>query len=151
MTPPAESLPVRGAWIEIDGRCRCTFCIESLPVRGAWIEIPKADHLYCHAPMSLPVRGAWIEIAPVAHPNAERPSRSPCGERGLKFLLIQRLQVKFGRSPCGERGLKSKSSWATRRKEKSLPVRGAWIEITPGSGKSRKSGGRSPCGERGLK
>ena len=33
------SLPVRGAWIEIDDR-KCLFAVlASLPVRGAWIEM----------------------------------------------------------------------------------------------------------------
>ena len=34
-----ESLPARGAWIEIDGLCRGHGCPQSLPARGAWIEI----------------------------------------------------------------------------------------------------------------
>ncbi len=40
MTPPAESLPVRGAWIEIDNSWRERQASRvSLPVRGAWIEM----------------------------------------------------------------------------------------------------------------
>ena len=35
---------------------------------------------------SLPVRGAWVEIRE-AHPMTEADgSRSPCGERGLKYI-----------------------------------------------------------------
>ena len=34
-----ESLPVRGAWIEIDGKNAEGKGHKSLPVRGAWIEI----------------------------------------------------------------------------------------------------------------
>ena len=34
---------------------------------------------------------------------------------------------------------------------KSLPVRGAWIEICNVDKKERLITGRSPCGERGLK
>ena len=37
---PRESLPVRGAWIEICAPCARPPCPGSLPVRGAWIEIP---------------------------------------------------------------------------------------------------------------
>ena len=37
-----ESLPVRGAWIEMDGTSSSTVTPEtSLPVRGAWIEIGR--------------------------------------------------------------------------------------------------------------
>ena len=36
-------------------------CDQSLPVRGAWIEIPTAG-TDPDGPQSLPVRGAWIEI-----------------------------------------------------------------------------------------
>ena len=34
-----ESLPVRGAWIEITYAVGITYKYVSLPVRGAWIEI----------------------------------------------------------------------------------------------------------------
>ena len=34
-----ESLPVRGAWIEIHGKIYEASASQSLPVRGAWIEI----------------------------------------------------------------------------------------------------------------
>ena len=79
-----SSLPVRGAWIEIQkssaagamtlGRSpcgerglKCTASARrrtprmSLPVRGAWIEIRRYIAL-THGRPSLPVRGAWIEI-----------------------------------------------------------------------------------------
>ena len=36
--------------------------------------------------------------------------RSPCGERGLKFVAAELDSFAAGgRSPCGERGLKCKS------------------------------------------
>ena len=56
---------------------------ESLPVRGAWIEIALCE---CNPVLyqSLPVRGAWIEIKNIALIYVCRCSRSPCGERGLK-------------------------------------------------------------------
>ena len=38
-----ESLPVRGAWIEIAGGVSGGYYIVSLPVRGAWIEIYDSD------------------------------------------------------------------------------------------------------------
>ncbi len=35
----ALSLPVRGAWVEIDPMVVGGFTIPSLPVRGAWVEM----------------------------------------------------------------------------------------------------------------
>ena len=37
------------------------FFFESLPVRGAWIEMSALSE-YRRVMLSLPVRGAWIEI-----------------------------------------------------------------------------------------
>ena len=145
------SLPVRGAWIEINSPAvtltestRRSPCGErglkllcgavggnrhkSLPVRGAWIEIFRACWAARTTP-SLPVRGAWIEIFSPASRASPRPGRSPCGERGLKFL--RNLQI---------RGILA-----------SLPVRGAWIEIRCRFSARYWRSRRSPCGERGLK
>ena len=55
---------------------------------------------------SLPAWGAWIEI----RRNARRflaMSRSPHGERGLKYREKALSDGSGGRSPHGERGLKS--------------------------------------------
>ena len=56
------SLPVRGAWIEMERTITRFKRIVSLPVRGAWIEMSMTGK---HADLivSLPVRGAWIEIS----------------------------------------------------------------------------------------
>ena len=56
-----RSLPVRGAWIEIQQCQRGEKSTPSLPVRGAWIEIFAIRPPWLPSP-SLPVRGAWIEI-----------------------------------------------------------------------------------------
>ena len=56
-----ESLPVRGAWIEITVQSTPASTTWSLPVRGAWIEISRPATANSRR-MSLPVRGAWIEI-----------------------------------------------------------------------------------------
>ena len=56
---------------------------ESLPVRGAWIEIRRTSRKRCGKP-SLPVRGAWIEISAQSIYLSAPVRRSPCGERGLK-------------------------------------------------------------------
>ena len=57
-------------------------------------------------------------------------SRSPCGERGLKCVPI---------------GTRDRPRW------RSLPVRGAWVEISIVWKPNGKRMRRSPCGERGLK
>ena len=79
-----ESLPARGAWIEIKNQEPDPVSWQSLPARGAWIEISLAKRLplltLSRSPQggrglksavghegvpprpSLPARGAWIEI-----------------------------------------------------------------------------------------
>ena len=57
---------------------------ESLPVRGAWIEIGLKKAVERDEAVSLPVRGAWIEIAMPGKVLLRSFGRSPCGERGLK-------------------------------------------------------------------
>ena len=37
-----RSLPVRGAWIEMETDKKVSELIQSLPVRGAWIEIERS-------------------------------------------------------------------------------------------------------------
>ena len=61
----------------------------------------------CRLNLSLPVRGAWIEIVNILALCANNVCRSPCGERGLKYVYPL---IRLGRML-------------------SLPVRGAWIEI----------------------
>ena len=141
---------MRGAWIEISmvtpafsaaagrspcgerglkSRLRVPSILQqlSLPVRGAWIEIMVAGQRGTMC-TSLPVRGAWIEIS--KPPDVFGGfGRSPCGERGLKYAGDRGHQEHLRRSPCGERGLKFREKAAVERLFKSLPVRGAWIEI----------------------
>ena len=57
-----ESLPTRGAWIEILVAISLIFTTRSLPTRGAWIEIASAPNWALGYVRSLPTRGAWIEI-----------------------------------------------------------------------------------------
>ena len=105
----------------------------------------------CHAAAaSLPVRGAWIEMLTAIVNWTDEGCRSPCGERGLKCRGYQINLFPSRRSPCGERGLKYCPRGAGRRRQKSLPVRGAWIEISQVETVVNDVG-RSPCGERGLK
>ena len=125
--------------------------LRSLSSRRAWIEIANGPPATRHTGRSLSSRRAWIEI-PWPTPTAPKPSsRSPHGERGLKFF-----------NPCNPRGLRgslsSRRAWieivicvpASRHGE-SLSSRRAWIEITTPWKSLRHSCGRSPHGERGLK
>ena len=69
----------------------------------------------------------------IAHDNLllVLASRSPCGERGLKWRKSTTLSsAGRSRSPCGERGLKSFWKQLLLPTTESLPVRGAWIEIS---------------------
>ena len=55
----------------------------SLPIRGAWVEINLSqadDYLY----RSLPIRGAWVEMTLLARMPSGSFGRSPYVERGLK-------------------------------------------------------------------
>ena len=102
------------------------------------------------------------------------PRRSPCGERGLKCQTCKQSRGRPRcRSPCGERGLKClvdalplpprpslpvRGAWieisapnAPAKLPTSLPVRGAWIEICHKYKRTNSYARRSPCGERGLK
>ena len=65
-------------------RQNCYFA-QSLPVRGAWIEMVIGAYKHSED-LSLPVRGAWIEMEKLPTSSAFPTSRSPCGERGLKFV-----------------------------------------------------------------
>ena len=59
--------------------------------------------------------------------------------------------MKRRRSPHGERGLKYKIQSLDTRADRSLPTRGAWIEISNRLNSLRTNRSRSPHGERGLK
>ena len=101
----------------------------SLPVRGAWVEI-KSSKRGQNDGRSLPVRGAWVEIGKASLQWTGYNRRSPCGERGLKFIVWEvKPMANRRRSPCGERGLKYRFTHHVIRRTQSLPVRGAWVEI----------------------
>ena len=69
----------------------------------------------------------------------------------MKCHFVTRRDDGTRRSPRGERGLKYLSITIMTRTARSLPSRGAWIEIT-GFCRGFSTGiGRSPRGERGLK
>ena len=56
--------------------------------------------------------------------------RSPYGERGLKWRRGRAEGGERGRSPYGERGLKSRGRGVRGGRHRSLPIRGAWVEMT---------------------
>ena len=104
----------------------------------------------CHRP-SLPSRGAWIEIGSRRASGPPPGRRSPHGERGLKSADPTLSGPRSRRSPHGERGLKSLALQRAQDHRRSLPSRGAWIEIFLPHGDLDLVIGRSPHGERGLK
>ena len=85
------SLPARGAWIEIGKLLAYAHRLRSLPARGAWIEIPTRIDV-CDASTSLPARGAWIEISSHMSTVCAAKSRSPHGERGLKYRFSDTIR-----------------------------------------------------------
>ncbi len=123
-----ESLPVRGAWVEIIVCAAIAARALSLPVRGAWVEMSRRrcsiSCWSCRSPCG--ERGLKYKRPKKAY---HRLSRSPCGERGLKFALQRLDAIQQRRSPCGERGLKSVVRRSFSCPFRSLPVRGAWVEI----------------------
>ena len=62
-----------------------------------------------------------------------------------------RISAHTGRSPCGERGLKYLFEGDDCGHDASLPVRGAWVEMLAAQPAADENVRRSPCGERGLK
>ena len=127
----------------------------SLPSRGAWIEIASVTWMtslaLCRSPHG--ERGLKFIAMVMLHdgvsrsphgerglkwcrpaPKREHQRRSPHGERGLKLLSLSASDGGLGRSPHGERGLKSEPlKEQVQPVARSLPSRGAWIEIAPPS------------------
>ena len=106
-----ESLSLRRAWIEIPTGRSAWWCSTrrspygerglkfdvlfdtvsfggSLSLRRAWIEIcPRAAlSVDCS---SLSLRRAWIEISERTATMSRKRSRSPYGERGLKYIQLR--------------------------------------------------------------
>ena len=126
--------------------------VSSLPSRGAWIEIGPSP-LPPGRCWSLPSRGAWIEITAPVGILLNVTSRSPHGERGLKFVALGLITI-------GPRwSLPSRGAWIEIGRVQvmailvtsSLPSRGAWIEMIISKTTSSGQASRSPHGERGLK
>ena len=80
---------------------------------------------------SLSSRRAWIEIIGGLSPCLRYASRSPHGERGLKWL--HRLEVGEERASLSSRRawIEMCRRWKSGRGPRSLSSRRAWIEILP--------------------
>ncbi len=124
----------------------------SLPARGAWIEITWNIVVYttvvCRSPQgergsksitsdidtktnaSLPARGAWIEIAISTMHTRIANGRSPQGERGSKPANPTHQQPSPRVAPRkGSVDRNPSKRSAATYSSRSLPARGAWIEI----------------------
>ena len=126
--PAAQSLSSRRAWIEISVGMKCWRPQMSLSSRRAWIEIATRNGR----------RTPVLSRSPHGERGLKYPSdrlwhvrrrRSPHGERGLKcpHEAVQRTRIR--RSPHGERGLKSIREITHCHQIRSLSSRRAWIEI----------------------
>ena len=108
------------------------YCILlSLSARRAWIEIEEAVRLADKLMESLSARRAWIEIVMFSICLSRFGSRSPQGERGLKFSCqFHQVIVLTG-------SLSARRAWIEMRPTMikitatvtSLSARRAWIEI----------------------
>ena len=142
------SLPSRGAWIEIpDIRCTAVSRV-SLPSRGAWIEIRCADRRG-RTQRSLPSRGAWIEIGRRLLACARGGVAPLAGsvDRNRPFLEIYSFVAVAPLAGSVDRNRAYCLIW--NEWFRSLPSRGAWIEIIPAWTAADGWSRRSPCGERG--
>ena len=57
----------------------------------------------------------------------------------MKFVVAGQRRAARRRSPCGERGLKLSAASATCTDAESLPVRGAWVEISDALSKDTRA------------
>ena len=105
-TPPEESHPVRGAWIEM---CRS----KAISPYGA----------------SHPVRGAWIEIPLKSISRIVVFRRTPSGVRGLKCTSAYDEKGRRRSHPVRGAWIEIQLCLAVYLFNESHPVRGAWIEI----------------------
>ena len=98
------------------------------------------------SPLSLPMRGAWIEIYPFGFNLKRFSRRSPCGGAWIEMNIAGCPGLTAWSLPMRERGLKFQRSSITDRERRSLPMRGAWIEIYPFGFNLKRFSRRSPCG-----
>ena len=75
------------------------------------------------------MRGAWIEILMIVCSFARLRSRSPCGERGLKSVSRTPQYGDYSSLPMRGAWIEISAAARNYADAKSLPMRGAWIEI----------------------
>ena len=132
------------------GKTRCK-SPPSLPSRGARVEIVMTPGAWMTS-WSLPSRGARVEIMWRCPPLRARASRSPRGERGLKYQKGHQRQHHPGSLPSrGARVEIITFYLPVILPHKSLPSRGARVEISSKGTSKFPPECRSPRGERGLK
>ena len=177
LVPPrasaSRSLPSRGAWIEIYQGRKHQRQQPSLPSRGAWIEIVE-HNLWCETHLVAPLAGSvdrnkqqglTLSLQPAVAPLAGSVDRN--SRISLSIMLMQAVAPLAG---SVDRNLfVARVVWHGRRvaplagsvdrnqlagffqigRCRSLPSRGAWIEMSSSSQISAPRRSRSPRGERG--
>ena len=88
-----ESLPARGAWIEICHILLLVIFIFRRSPHGERGLKSSVSHNAFFERASLPARGAWIEMVERLLNAFISLGRSPHGERGLKFRGIRPSQI----------------------------------------------------------
>jgi len=105
--------------------------VQSLPTRGAWIEIFSAPSASAPSNGRSPHGERGLKFLPRLCRRVTR-GRSPHGERGLKL-------TDYNINNILSLSLPTRGAWIEMRRDlrrggdrqESLPTRGAWIEITP--------------------
>ena len=75
------------------------------------------------------MRGAWIEIYPFGFNLKRFSRRSPCGGAWIEMNIAGCPGLTAWSLPMRERGLKCQSGDRVLQYPRSLPMRGAWIEM----------------------
>ena len=126
---------------------------QSLPVRGAWVEMREMSNGEITDNRRSPCGERGLKCLFRVLVTLRLDGRSPCGERGLKLTQNRKEVNIYGAS------LPVRGAWVEILlfssigiiPPPSLPVRGAWVEMRSYSGACALRTSRSPCGERGLK
>ena len=97
---------------------------------SSWLASQKVDkNVQLHSRSPYGERG--LKFHGHGDGRASGDGRSPYGERGLKYGGHRRPFHHARRSPYGERGLKLRHHHHRRHPRESLSLRRAWIEIPP--------------------
>ena len=97
-----ESLPMRGAWIEIVCSCSAPGRRIVAPHAGAWIEMRAGAAALLRPTRVAPHAGGVDRNFRMLPPTTARKGcRSPRGSVDRNFKLANQLVGEYGRSPCG--------------------------------------------------